>query len=120
MDRNRVVVAATAITIFFAIACTTASNWTSHSPLYTFRMEQASNRMNFFPAERNDFVYTTGEGYELNCDVTLISGESPQIESVVICTFNCPTEAATCADPTECFINTCKETQCDRTCYACG
>lgn len=120
MDRNRGVAAATVVALFFAIACATASSWTSHSPLYTFRMEQTSSEMNFLPAERNDFVYTAEKGYELNCDVSTIPRESPQEESVIICTLICPTEAATCADPTECFINTCKETQCDRTCYGCG
>jgi hypothetical protein len=31
-------------------------------------MEQVSSEMNFLPTDKSTFVYTTGEGYTLNCD----------------------------------------------------
>lgn len=37
----------------------------SITPLYTYRMQQASSSMNFLPMEKNDFIYTAEKGCEL-------------------------------------------------------
>jgi len=39
-----------------------------NTPLYAFRMEQASSEMSFLPKEKTTFVYTTERGYTLNYD----------------------------------------------------
>ena len=45
-----------------------ASPQITDTPLYTYRMEQESSRMNFLATERNTFSYTAESGYELNYD----------------------------------------------------
>lgn len=42
-----------------------ASTGTSYTPLYTFRMEQASSKMNFLPTEVNEFIYGAEKGHTL-------------------------------------------------------
>jgi hypothetical protein len=70
MDRKRMslTVISTAV-MFLAITFITANSSTSNAPLYAFRMEQMSDRMNFLPTERNNFAYTAEKGYNLDYDV---------------------------------------------------
>ncbi|KYK30243.1 MAG: hypothetical protein HXS48_10710 [Theionarchaea archaeon] len=52
------------------IAVVSASVSESSTPLYMYRMEQMSNKMNFLPTEMNDFAYTAEEGYILSYDIS--------------------------------------------------
>lgn len=122
-------------TVSCAAAFAAASPRSVTTPLYTARMEQASSEMRFLPTTMNTFTYITREGYTLDHEASgdwysgyhwFLASEisCPTVvtcESCIICPtdINCPTEGSTC-EPTECFMNTCLDTQCDRTCYACG
>jgi hypothetical protein len=68
MNRNQKIPMAVigVVVTTFAISAVTASPGTLNTPLYTFRMEEASSEMNFLPKEQSPLVYTTGEGYHLN------------------------------------------------------
>jgi len=68
MNRNlriSAVVIGMAVLIFLASAAM-ASQQVTDTPLYTYRIEQASSKMNFLVTERNVYSYTTESGYELN------------------------------------------------------
>ena len=43
--------------VLYAAAAVTADSWSSHTPLYTFRMEQVCSKMNFLPITVNGFTY---------------------------------------------------------------
>ncbi|KYK36382.1 MAG: hypothetical protein AYK19_01165 [Theionarchaea archaeon DG-70-1] len=70
MNRKKVSIAVVSMAVaFLAVTCVTASRQTSSTPLYTFRMEQASNRMSFLPTTVNEFTYNTRDGYTLNYEL---------------------------------------------------
>lgn len=65
--QKRVSIAVVSVSIMsLALACVTASPPTSNTPLYTFRMEQASSESNFLPTAANEFTYNTKNGYTLS------------------------------------------------------
>ena len=66
-----VVVSITAL--FLAVVAVTAHSQPLNTPLYTFRMEQASGEMNFLPTEKNTFIYTSEKGYTLECNTSTSS-----------------------------------------------
>lgn len=130
-----------AVSALLAVTAVTASAWRpSHTPLYTMRMEQASSEMNFLSTARNSFAYTTGRGYELNCNVAGYCGAGPAGEVSVsgpciqtecytcwpTCVSTCSTCVSTC--PSTCSStcgntcgNTCDDSTCGNTCpNTCG
>lgn len=53
-------------TVLLSLAVTFAATISlSDTPLYTYRMEQASSEMGFLPAKMNEFTYNTEKGFEL-------------------------------------------------------
>lgn len=52
--------------VLLAAACVSASPLKHATPLYTVRMEQASNKMGFLPTTVNSFTYTTEKGYTID------------------------------------------------------
>ena len=80
-----------------------------NTPLYAFRMEQASSKMNFLPTAVNGFVYTAEEGYNFNYSATGCCGDVKPLDT----SDATPTCALTCY-PTSC---TCWQT-CPYTCAA--
>ncbi|MBU7026897.1 MAG: hypothetical protein HXS48_08140 [Theionarchaea archaeon] len=57
MNRKKVSIAVVSMAVaFLAVTCVTASPRTSNTPLYTFRMEQASSEMNFLPTAVRVFL----------------------------------------------------------------
>jgi len=105
MDRKQMSVVVVSVTlVLLAVTTVTASSWTSHTPLYTFRMEQASNKMNFLYTEVNDFTYTADNEYKLSydalecCDVKPL-GTCPNTQ----CAYTCP-------------VTMCETTYCEATC----
>lgn len=136
MDEREKVLIATmsilAILVVFAAACVTASSLTSHSPLYTVRMERVSSEMGFLPTEVNTFVYTAEKGCMLNCDFTgsCYTQPSDEIKATWFITCSWPNTCwDTCDDPTcpdtcpytcwavTCLYPTCPDT-CELTCEA--
>lgn len=98
--------------IALALLAVTANSSLSITPLYTYRMEQASSEMNFLPTQRNSFVYSTEKGYNLNYD-----GKSCYVnpfEEPTKYGETCPVTA--CPEPT---CSTCPNTSCGHTCDTC-
>lgn len=92
------------IIVFLAVTAVAASSRPLNTPLYKFRIEQASYRMNFLPTERNTFAYTTEKGFKLDYDVfgEYCCGENPLASEY------------TCDPP--CTFDTCEQTSCGETC----
>lgn len=103
-----------AVVIGIGIMCAALMTATTspHTPLYTVRMEQESNKMNFLPTEVNQFTYTAENGCTVLYEVSLC-GVHPLEEPTVPET--CPN---TCDDET-CYGPTCPETSCN-TCSTCS
>lgn len=132
MDRNQkmgIAVMSVALALL-AITFVTAHSLALITPLYTVRMEQASNKMHFLPAAVNHFTYTTEKGNTLNCDVTGCCDAEPFIRTDgpwETCLGSCGTcvasqECGTCSTcstcSTQCGQNTCGYT-CPETCATC-
>ncbi len=107
------------------------------TPLYTFRMEQASSKMNFLSTPASAFMYTTEKGYTLNssaagcCNVLLDTGVWTCYYSTCggeTCILTCPVSChGTCNDPTcpdtcnpTCNVPTCPNTCGDTHQYTCS
>lgn len=107
--------------VFFAAVVTASSFVASDTPLYSYRMEQASNKMHFLPTDMNTFSYNTEKGYNLDFEVTgnpgdgiLDTWQTPWTCVFSTCVYTCTTcDAPTCPD-------TCEQT-CPATCgWTCG
>jgi hypothetical protein len=100
-----------AAVILFAAAAATAHSWAASTPLYTFRMEQASSKMSFLPTTVNGFDYTTEKGYTLDCD----TGSCYTINGVIFGTgyYTCPDD--TC----EHCLTYSPAVTCEDTCITC-
>ena len=132
----KIAIAACAVLGFCAVAAVTANPQVkSNTPLYTYRMEQASSGMSFLPTEKNDFTYTTEPGYTLDYTVTLTAGSSTPQTTVPMqntqwitcetcgftcdtCINTCQTCYCTCWDTCRCTCQgiTCDFITCDFTC----
>lgn len=102
-----------ATVIFLAVTTATASPLTVKTPLYTVRMEQASNKMNFLPTEMNGFTYTAEKGYTMNYDILECYCAEPLIVTwQPTCEFypTCDT-CETCVTCGTCYPDTCPWTK---------
>lgn len=135
MNRKIVTAAIGVIMVFLVVTYATAS-FSVNTPLYRYRMEQSSSKMNFLPTALNTFDYTVEKGYQVKCDV-LGNGIADEgdvgTDSVVITCettgYTClPTCASSCPDtcwptcPNTCWytcVYTCNITcsTCDVTCF---
>ena len=118
MNRKVLIFIAGIAIVSIAVTAVTASSWTTNTPLYTVRMEQASSNMNFLPTEMDYFTYIAEKGYNLNC-VALT--ECCGVKSLNIClstlggpTCELYTTKHTCEDP-ECMWT--YEYTCPFTCF---
>jgi hypothetical protein len=129
MDSKKMSIAAICGTLAVCAITVVTADSSTHTPLYTVRMEQASSKMNFLPIKQNTFTYSTEQGCFLNYDVTENGEPSPVPTGYPdTCWPQCTTIEATCEDtcpdtcydtcPTGCstFPPTCMET-CPETCY---
>jgi hypothetical protein len=114
---------------FGAMALVTASSLAAGSPLYIFRMEQASNQKNFFPGHVAGFTYSTEKGCTMNmggvtcCGVSLLGFKTERdTECTDTCFSTCPITCETC--PSTCDYTcsyTCDDPTCPSTCSeTCG
>lgn len=121
MDKKVVLVGISIAATLLVATAVCASNIPSTTPLYTVRMEQQSNDMNFLPTEMNEFTYTAEPGYTvtynaLECCSIHPLGPPPTCEqnpcewTVDTCPYTC---LYTC--PATCF-NTCPNTCWGLTC----
>ncbi len=142
MNRKQksLVILVSATMVVLVVTAATVTAWTANTPLYMFRMEQASSKMNFLPTAINCFDYTTEKGYTLNCNIGRYCNNMGVLYDTGYSTcpdetcehcltyppgVTCPnTSCATCAStcPNTCKStcpNTCKST-CPNTCpYTC-
>jgi hypothetical protein len=108
MNRKIVTAALGVIMVFLAVTYATASP-SVNTPLYRYRMEQSSSKMNFLPTALNAFAYTAEKGYHVKCDVlgnSIADEWDGGTDSVVI---TCQTTGYTC-------VPTC-ESSCPDTCW---
>lgn len=122
MDKKSMIVVVMSVFIaIFAINAVTALSWAATTPLYTVRMEQASNKMNFLPTGINEFTYVTEKGYTMNCEVSGFCSTNSLdycTEYGTTCLNTCPfTCEHTCPDT--CKGYTCDDTSCQSTCDTC-
>ena len=75
-----------------------------NTPLYAFRMEQASSEMSFLPKEKTNFTYTTERGCTLNYD----TAEACNVEG---------SKLVHIGPYTACIFLTCYETCVQYTCW---
>lgn len=121
MNRSKMLLAVISlIAVSLIITCVAANPLATNTPLYTYRMEQASSEMNFLPIPISRFAYNTEKGYTLsyevggccNDTVPLVTGgvnTCDTCEGIPTCPETCE---PTCEEPT-CY--TCPET-CSYTC----
>ena len=120
MDRKHIIIAATisGVLVLLAVTLVTATPFTS-TPLYTLRMEKASNKMHFLPTEMNTFAYAAEQGYTLHYGVTGCSddllGKCTDYDTT--CGVTCPVSCSGTCDT--CSGVTCDATSCQPTCYTC-
>lgn len=96
-----------------------ASTGVQSTPLYTYRMEQASFRMKFLPAEPSSFTYSTENECTLNLQINGCCSQSvPLKPTFATCEETCNTCWNTC-DTCETCENTCMATCPWPTCYTC-
>jgi hypothetical protein len=105
MDRKlKTAIAMTVVAFVFFAAVVTASFYAaSNTPLYNYRMEQASNKMHFLPTDMNTFAYNTEKGYNVDFEVTgnpddgiMYTWQSPWTCVFSTCNYTCQT----CDGPT--------------------
>ncbi len=129
MDKSRrwiLIGLVSVFTVSLAVATVfAATSITDKSPLFNYRMQQASSRMNFMPARPDTFTYTTEQGSCLNYGTCMgCSGALPlHTHYYDTCIQDCtiPVTCETC--PSTCWSScggtceTCYSTSCG-TCYS--
>lgn len=127
MNRTKASLAVMIAVVSLAVTWVAADFETSDTPLYMFRMEQASNKMGFLPTKITEFTYTAEYGYYQNCNILGNDGEilfiTTEVTCIpVTCEVTCPDTCwGTCDDPTCVFTcgdthwSTCPDT-CEQTC----
>lgn len=114
MDKKMSTAAISIVVTLLAATCATATSWSSTTPLYTFRMEQQSNKMHFSPATMNGFTYTTENGCTVAYDILGCCGAAPLIftQRSTECDETC---GNSCGNTCDTCTNTCWST-CPNTC----
>lgn len=121
MDRKKMLATVVSVAVVLAVTAVTASSVTSNTPLYTYRMEQQSSKMNFLSTEMNDFTYTAEKGYTILFDSTGCSSAQP-CSTYDTCS-ECTTIEITCWSCWNTCWNTCPatcESTCPNTCGTCA
>lgn len=113
MERKQkmLMVTMSGIIVILATAFATADSSSATTPLYTYRMEQSSSKMNFLPSTMNTFIYTTEKGFTLNYE---FQRDCADAEPLAPTWPNDPTCSPTCGGET--CPNTCEES-CEGTCF---
>lgn len=103
--RGIVLILISAALVSLAITAVIATETSSKTPLFTYRMEQKSNQMNFLSTEINEFTYTAESEYTLKFDNIHGNMDKNAMKFVVqpdgtyypTCTYICPfTEELSC------------------------
>ena len=125
MEKRKLSIAVISVTAILAVALVTATPLASKTPLYTYRMESASSKMNFLPTTMNSFIYTAEKGYtvynNLECS-ECGGGASPLFLTCNTCDLDlcdetiCATCPATC--PYTCGGGSTCSSTCPATCPA--
>lgn len=99
---------------------------TSTTPLYTYRMEQASYKMHFLPTERITFTYAAENGLTIRCNVSGFCSVTPLYSQWNTCAATCLTVCPETCDTCDTCVTfqglvtcaSCKPT-CTPTCDTC-
>lgn len=100
--------------VILVMAAVTASVSNTNTPLYVFRMEQQSTKMNFLPTPEHDFTYTSEDGYTINTISEGYCGAVPLVSFAWTCSYStclktCRYSTVACDCDT---VLTCPETLC--------
>jgi hypothetical protein len=113
MDKKHFL-AAVSVTLVLAATLVTAGSQATITPLYTVRMEQQSNKMNFLPTAVTDFTYNAESGVILGTVKGCVGVSWDEGDSLYFLTEN------TCIKTCAATCSTCSST-CEYTCgYTCG
>jgi len=84
MDKSQkwVVTTVVGVILVYAAVVAASSQKSAHTPLYTYRMEQASSTMNYLPTEMNEILYTAKKGYKLNYELETEKSSNPEFETL--------------------------------------
>lgn len=99
--------------VLAALAVTVTASALPSTPLYTYRMEQASHKMHFLPTEMNGFTYTAEKGYTLDNPGVRNNGGGGRLGDSWLP--SCPNMTCATCDP----VYTCLPTSCQQTCDTC-
>lgn len=120
MRRKTTLVVTAGMAVLLATVFVTTGTSVVSTPLFTMRMEQASNDMNFLPTLVMKFSYMTEKGYNMTCNFAsclgLCSGASATSFGRPTCEPVCTSEGNTCDSYT--CLETCPQT-CTNTCSTC-
>lgn len=91
MKRKQKLSIAAVIVLVSVITAVTAASSILNTPLFMYRMEQASSEMNFLPTAMNTFIYTTEKGCTLQYnDFGEYCGDiTPEAFTWLTCTKTC-------------------------------
>ncbi len=106
MNRKMLIFIGGIAIVSIAVTAVTASSFSSYTPLYRVRMEEASSKMNFLPTVMNEFTYTAEKGCKLNYNSRGYDDATPLIMTwqrtcwfYPTCSYECPeTNQWTCWD----------------------
>jgi hypothetical protein len=120
MERIKMPVAVIMLAVMCLAVTTIVANSTpSSTPLYIFRMEQVSSKMNFLPTGKNEFTYTTERNYTLTYEIVSKYGAKPLEFTIDTCE-PCETAASTCEITCQTCPSTCGNTCPDTCASTCG
>ncbi len=132
--KRKMLTAVVSVCAVLAVSTVIASSHVSDTPLFMYRMEQASSKMNFLPTAVNEFVYTAENGVTLGYNNPGNSGIPLEVTVGKTCEGTCieptcphtcpntcagnPTCSSTCPDTCGATCDTCDSTcdTCDSTC----
>ncbi|MGD2248582.1 MAG: hypothetical protein PVF58_09250 [Candidatus Methanofastidiosia archaeon] len=129
MNRKKIGIAVTGVVVVSLVLFSTVGSLVGNTPLYIFRMEQASSEMSFLPTIAKGFTYITENGCTLNhavegcCGIVPLDMKSERAtECDETCANTCPATCETC--PSTCDYTcpqTCDDPTCPSTCEdTCG
>ncbi|MGD2248041.1 MAG: hypothetical protein PVF58_06515 [Candidatus Methanofastidiosia archaeon] len=130
--RKKILAVSSVVILFFALTCVTAQRAIEGTPLFTYRMEQASSKMHFLPTEKNSFDYKTEKSSILNCNsssgycgmanmanLRCSEGSTCPDTCLDTCPHTCPYTCPNTCQGWTCNNSTCCSSTCWETCGTC-
>lgn len=119
MKRMHLVLLVGSIAIIGASITVATASTSVATPLFTFRMQQASSSMKFLPTTASGFIYNTASGYTLDytCSGAICGNRILATQPINTCSPDCTQQGDTCSStcPDTCY-STCSGSTCSPTC----